>query len=125
MTIDYEGYTARVEMDLENDRLIGRVMGIRDAIVFHSDSVPGLRDEMKVSVDDYLDFCQERGVDPAKPYSGRFSIRMSPDTHRQVEIVAAADGASMNQWINEAITTHLERRKGGRERGSVKKIVAF
>jgi len=37
-------------------------------------------------VDDYLDFCRERGEPPEKAVSGRFVLRVSPELHRQLPI---------------------------------------
>jgi len=30
----------------------------------------------------YLEVCGERGVEPEKPFSGRFNLRMAPEVHR-------------------------------------------
>jgi predicted HicB family RNase H-like nuclease len=63
-SMTYRGYTARVEFDDRDDIFIGRVLGARDAISFHADSVADLRKEFQTSVDDYLDYCAERGMTP-------------------------------------------------------------
>lgn len=47
--------------------------------------------------------CKERGIEPERPYSGKLSLRLSPDLHRVAEQAATA-GESIDQCIAE----HLE-----------------
>ncbi|MDR1726576.1 MAG: type II toxin-antitoxin system HicB family antitoxin [Acidobacteriota bacterium] len=97
-SMTYRGYTARVDFDGRDDIFVGRVLGTRDAIVFHADTVDGLRNEFKVSVDDYLAFCAERGIAPDKPASGRLMLRIPPEVHAAAVVAAKAAGESLNQW---------------------------
>lgn len=43
--------------------------------------------------------CVEDGVEPRKPYSGTFNVRVPPDLHADLAIIAAAEGKSLNHWI--------------------------
>jgi predicted HicB family RNase H-like nuclease len=108
MTIQYEGYAASVSLDADQDLLVGRVIGIRDTIVFHATSVEGLKKAFAESLEDYLEYCEEEGIAPAKPYSGNFSVRMEPSVHQRVEKAAAVQGLSMNEWIVRSITRALD-----------------
>ena len=40
------------------------------------------------SVEDYLAFCAERNEKPNKPFSGEFRLRIAPDLHRDLTILA-------------------------------------
>jgi predicted HicB family RNase H-like nuclease len=53
--------------------LVGRVEQIRDAVTFQMESVAGLEKEFRISVDEYLAFCQERGSLPEKPLNATSS----------------------------------------------------
>jgi predicted HicB family RNase H-like nuclease len=97
-TMTYRGYTARVEFDERDDIFIGRVLGARDTISFHADSVAGLKQEFHRSVDDYLAACEERGMEPDKSASGKIMLRVSPEIHAASLIAAKAEGLSLNQW---------------------------
>lgn len=66
----YKGYTARVSFDADEQLLIGRVEHIRDVVTFQAESVAELEKEFRISVDEYLAFCQERGSPPEKPLGG-------------------------------------------------------
>lgn len=64
----YKGYTAHVERDPDDGVLHGWIAGIRDVITFEADTSEGLEREFRISVDDYLEWCAERGVEPNRPY---------------------------------------------------------
>ena len=101
--IEYKGYVGVFEYEPEIEQFAGPVEGIKGAITFYGKSIDELKREMAASVDEYLAFCEERGLSPAKPYSGRFNVRMDPETHRQVAEAAAAEGKSMNEWAVERL----------------------
>ena len=95
-SMSYKGYTARIEFDERDDIFVGRVLGVRDVISFHADSVAELRAEFHLAVDDYLADCAEREVSPEKPASGKVMLR-----HAAATIAAQAAGKSLNQWPDE------------------------
>lgn len=65
---DYKGYTATVEYDASANRLHGRVDNVSSVISFVAPSASELQREFELSVDEYLAFCSERGVEPEKPH---------------------------------------------------------
>lgn len=107
-TMRHEGYEARIEFDGEDNIFFGRLLGIRDIITFHADTVADLRDAFHEAVADYLDTCAEMGKEPQKPYSGRFMLRVDPSTHHEVSLAAARAGKSLNQWAEEAMRQAVE-----------------
>jgi predicted HicB family RNase H-like nuclease len=80
----YKGYEAIVSFDDEAGIFYGEVTGIPDVITFQGQSVDELKKAFQESVEDYLDFCAERGEEPAKPFSGRFLLRIDPQLHKQI-----------------------------------------
>lgn len=98
--MNYKGYTAKVEFDDEAMIFHGEVIGIRDIVTFQGRSVEEIKKAFNGSVDDYLDFCKERGEEPDKPFSGKFVVRISPEIHRKVYIAAKKAGQSINAWLN-------------------------
>jgi len=71
----YKGYEGKVEFDEEANIFTGEVINTKDVITFQGKSVQELNRAFKESVDDYLDFCQQRGENPEKPFSGTFVVR--------------------------------------------------
>ena len=77
--MEYKGYLSRIEFDDEANIFHGEVINIRDVITFQGKSVDELRKAFEDSVEDYLAFCAEREEEPDKPFSGRFTVRLSPE----------------------------------------------
>ncbi|WP_413794091.1 MULTISPECIES: type II toxin-antitoxin system HicB family antitoxin [unclassified Pseudomonas] len=100
-SMTYKGYTARIEFDEHDDIFVGRILGVRDIISFHADSVTELRAEFASAVEDYLTDCAEQGVSPEKPASGKVMLRIRPEVHAAATIAAQTAGKSLNQWADE------------------------
>lgn len=101
--MEYKGYLAHVEFDSEANIFHGEVTNIRDVITFQGTSVDGLRRAFEDSVEDYLAFCAERGEEPEPPFSGRFTVRLSPEQHRKVILAAEKAGEGVEAWVAEVL----------------------
>ena len=99
----YKGYHGQVTYDEEAKIFHGEVVGLKDVITFQGTSVDELEQAFKDSVDDYLDFCQELGRAPEKPFSGKLVLRLSPEIHEKAALQAKRNGVSLNAWIKQGI----------------------
>ena len=106
--MEYKGYSAKVEFDSDANIFHGEVINLRDMITFEGETVKKLKQAFQDSVDDYLDFCAQRGEAPEKPYSGKFVIRVEPELHKNITIEARKAGKSLNVWISDAIYKALK-----------------
>jgi len=101
--MEYKGYIGHVEFDDEVNIFHGEVVNTRDVITFQGSSVRELRKAFKDSVNDYLEFCEERGESPDKPFSGKFVLRISPELHRKLYASAKREGKSLNAWVTKSL----------------------
>jgi predicted HicB family RNase H-like nuclease len=99
----YKSYTARVEYDDRDDVFVGRVLGLQSILSFEGNSVKALKTAFEEAVNDYLQECQEKGLPPEKPASGKLLLRLAPELHGQAMVAAKAAGKSLNQWVAEAL----------------------
>lgn len=106
-TIKYNGYCGSIVVDLEGGIMHGKILHIRDLVTFEAESVDKLKGEFKAAVDDYLDTCTELNKDPGKPYTGSFNVRIGPELHRGLAILAANQGKKLNQVVLEAVRAKL------------------
>ncbi len=104
----YKGYSATAEFDPEARVFHGHVIDLNDVITFQSQDATKLEEEFQISVDTYLEFCQEIGQDPEKPYSGIFNLRIPPELHRLAHVKAVAENISINALVTQAIQRTLE-----------------
>ena len=68
-TIEYQGYQGTAVFDDEFGIFHGEVSGIRDVITFQGRTEAELRVAFRDSIDEYLNFCAERGRLPERPGS--------------------------------------------------------
>ena len=103
--MNYKGYAGKVEFDDEAGIFYGEVINLRDVITFQGTTVQELRQAFQDSVDDYLEFCAQRGEEAEKPFSGKFVVRINPELHRDLFVKAKLANKSLNNWVNEVLET--------------------
>ena len=106
--MEYKGYIGKVEIDDEAGILYGEVINVRDVITFEGASVDEVQKAFRESIDDYLDFCSQRGESPEKPFSGKFVIRLPAELHRKAYIQAKLEDKSLNGWVTEVLQNALQ-----------------
>lgn len=99
----HEGYMARIEFDEERNVFHGRVLNIKDVISFEASTVRELRKELAESVQFYIEMCKKDGIEPERPFSGKFVLRLAPDLHRSIALAAEREGKSINSWVKSAL----------------------
>ena len=110
--MEYKGYLSRVEFDDEANIFHGEVINIRDVITFQGKTVDELRQAFEDSVEDYLAFCAEREEEPCQPFSGRLTLRLSPEQYRRVVLAAEKAGKGVEAWVVEALTQAASLKSG-------------
>ena len=103
--MEHRGYRGAVSFDDEIGIFHGEVVGAKDVVTFQGQSVEELRIAFRDSVDEYLEFCAERGRPPDNSFSGKVPLRMSPDLHRAAAEAARLEGKSLNAWLTEVVET--------------------
>lgn len=67
-TMKYKGYKGAVTLDENANIFYGEVLNTRDVITFQGASLEECRQAFRGSVNEYLEFCRERGEEPDKPF---------------------------------------------------------
>jgi len=117
----YKGYLGRAEYDSAAEVFHGEVVGTRDVITFQAGTPSDLRAAFVGSVDDYLDFCRQRGEKPEKPFSGKFVARIRPELHRQISLLAKQRGTSLNALVEQCLSKALKATRAKTLTGSLGK----
>ena len=102
-----EGYHARIEYDAETDQFRGEILGLNGGADFYGRNPKELRSEFKKSLQIFLEVCKEKGIEPRRNYSGKFNLRIPPELHEQLAIVAQAEGKSINTVAQEALAQRV------------------
>lgn len=106
--LKYKGYTGSVEFNEEDNCLYGKVQGLKKVLIsYEGTTIMEIKQDFESAVDGYLAGCAARGIEPAKPYSGRFVVRMPSELHSRIAGIAAATGTTINDFINRAIANEV------------------
>ena len=108
--MEYKGYLAAVEFDDSIEVLHGRIVnsGPYPIATFEATDAGKLRGEFERSVDDYLAWCEEDGVEPRRPFSGKLNLRLGSELHALAAAAAAASRMSINSWIVRAVRRSID-----------------
>lgn len=106
--LEYKGYFGTVEFSADDSILSGKLFGINDLVTFEGESVRRLEKAFREAVDDYLTTCRQLGKEPERPYKGSFNVRIDPEIHRKAAFKAQAMSVSLNELVEQAITSMVE-----------------
>lgn len=105
--MEYKGYIGAIDYDSDAKIFHGDVINTRDVITFQGTSVKEIEKAFKDSIDDYIEWCRDEGVEPEKPYSGKFNLRIPPELHREIAIASAKMKISLNKFVEKALVDEL------------------
>ncbi len=99
-TMEYRGFTAKIEYSQDDEIFVGRVLGIDDVIDFEGSTVAELKNDFHNAVDLHIKICEDEGKQLTK-YSGKLLFRFNNDLHARIATAAARAGKSINQFGKE------------------------
>lgn len=108
--LSYKGFSGSVSYSAEDECLVGEVLFIEGKIAYCGDSVPEITQMFHAAVDDYLQMCETRGIEPRKPFKGSFNVRISPELHQRAAMEAVKADLSLNSFVAQAIEEKLNPR---------------
>jgi predicted HicB family RNase H-like nuclease len=100
----YGVYTGVFDYDPNAEIFHGEVANTAAVLTFQGRSVSELKKALKDTVDVYIEWCQKRGKEPQKPFSGNIPLRLGPELHREVAAAALSERKSVNQFVKDGLT---------------------
>ena len=107
--MEYKSYMAKVEFDEKANIFHGEVINTRDVITFQGTEVSELRKAFEDSIEDYLEFCEQRGESPDRPFSGNFMVRIPPELHREITVLSRKAKTSLNAFVQSTLVSEVEK----------------
>jgi len=107
MTVD--NYHAKIEYDAEIDMFRGEILGLNGGADFYGRTPDELRAEFRNSLKVFFEVCKEKGIMPGRNYSGKFNIRISPELHERLAVIAEAEGKSLSLLAREALQNLVQQ----------------
>lgn len=106
-TLKYKGFIGSVNFSEEDSIFFGKIEGINEMVNFEGQSVQELTEAFHEAVNDYLAYCEEEGIQPHKSYSGLLNVRLTPEIHSRVAMLAQRAGISINAFIKQALEKQI------------------
>ncbi len=107
--LTYKGYIGSVEYNASDDCLCGKVLGMsKDSITYEGKTLEELKMDFIAGIDSYLEGCAELGIEPRKSFSGSLNVRLSPDIHSRIALMAQEAGMTINAFIKKALESQLD-----------------
>lgn len=73
--------------------------------------------EAEGNLDFYIEYCKDSNIKIPNPtkvddmdFSGKVTLRMSKDIHKEVYLLAEREGVSLNSLLNEAVITYIAKK---------------
>ena len=105
--VEYKGYIGEFGID-EDAGLYGRVIGLRHTyLTFQGNTPAELKADFEDMINEYIDLCKKRNVEPEKPYKGSFNVRVGKQCHAQLAKIARQKNTSINNLVVEAINNYV------------------
>lgn len=107
-TMEIDGFKAVINYDPEIEQFRGEFIGLNGGADFYAADIEGLKTEGSISLKVFKEMCDEKNMPYRKNFSGKFNVRIPPQTHERLVSVSAATGKSLNQIVADAIEEKLE-----------------
>ncbi|WP_218068298.1 type II toxin-antitoxin system HicB family antitoxin [Candidatus Thiosymbion oneisti] len=105
--MEIDGYKATIEYDPEIEMYRGEFVRLNGGSDFYAADIEGLRREGAASLRVFLEACQKRGIEPRKPYSGKFNVRMPTEMHAGIaEPPLSYEPESGESTIDSKVRSH-------------------
>lgn len=107
----YKGYYGSVEFDAEALVFYGKLEFINSLISYEGETAKEINQAFHEAVDDYINSCIDRGIEPESPFKGSLNIRIGRERHEKAVLCARETGcSSLNDFIKMALDHEFERR---------------
>jgi predicted HicB family RNase H-like nuclease len=105
--LSYKGFYGSVNFSAADEVFYGKLEGVDDLVSFEGTSVKELKANFKLSVDDYIIYCEKNSYQLRKSFKGSFNIRIKPEIHKQAALFAIKQNISLNQFVQKAIEREI------------------
>jgi predicted HicB family RNase H-like nuclease len=102
--LNYKGFIGSVHFSADDNVFFGKLEGINDLVTFEGETVKELTDAFHYVVDEHIKDCEKENIAPEKSYKGSFNVRLTPELHRRIAVLAKMRGESINKFVFETLS---------------------
>ena len=105
--MSYKGYYGSVHYNDVDSIFHGKIEFVRSLVNYEGTDVEGLHRAFKEAVDDYLELCEQEGIEAEQSFRGSFNVRTGRELHRRAALLAKEKGINLNKVVTEALERYL------------------
>jgi predicted HicB family RNase H-like nuclease len=105
--MSYKGYYGSVHYNDVDYIFHGKIEFVQSLVSYEGTDVEGLRKAFKEAVDDYLELCEQEGIEAERSFKGSFNVRIGCELHRRAALLAKEKGINLNKVVTEALERYL------------------
>ena len=106
--LEYKNYIGSIEISGSDNMFFGKVLGINSLLYYEGKDAQSLINDFHGVVDEYLELCADKNIEPEISCSGRLNIRISPELHKKAIITAIDEHISINSFVENAVRAAIE-----------------
>ena len=108
-SLHYKGYIGSVQYSQEDDVLHGKLQGIGALVNYEGEDLKTLKLAFEEAVDSYLEFCEEVGEAPEKPFEQAISYQPNPIHYQRAINYAKEHDLSVKAVLDKALEAFLKQ----------------
>lgn len=108
-TMKYKGFYGTAEYSAKDHVFWGKVLNINGLILYEGATVDKLESDFRGAIDEYLEECEAAGVEPQKPASGTFNVRVGAKLHGELVVEASRKGESLNALVKDILDKYFSK----------------
>jgi predicted HicB family RNase H-like nuclease len=112
-TVTYRGYDGSIIHDAEDSLFHGKILGIRDMVIYHGDTPEHAEVIFRQAVDSYFSDFEKEGKDPPKPFTS-LPAALPHDLRVKAALFAHERQLDLESVLRSALSEFLERCDGSR-----------
>ncbi len=106
--LEYMDYIGCAYYDDKAGAFVGTVINSNDVITFQGTTVEEIENDFRKSIDDYLAWCQKDEITPDAPFKQDASMKITPEIHKKLSIVAKMLNISLEEFVERAINDEVK-----------------
>lgn len=97
------GCKAVLSFDTELGKFRGQFVGLTGDVVFEGTDIAALQHAGELALEAFLAECERSGAAPTQLFTGKLTLNIPTQVHEAAAVIAAANGVSVEQWVNEVL----------------------
>jgi predicted HicB family RNase H-like nuclease len=107
-TTSYRGYDGSIIHDTEDSLYHGKILGIRDTVIYHGYTPQEAQNIFREAVDEYLSDFEKEGKTPPKPFAS-FPANLPHELLLKAALFAQEHHVDIDRVLENALSDYLQR----------------